>query len=347
MKRVILIIAAFMLMNATHATVRTLSNNANGGAQFSDINTCYAACSNGDTILIEGTSTIYSWNSSITFAKQLVFIGAGFKPAKQIPALSTIGGNVSSLGIPLNGGANGSKFYGIEFNGTGNVNLSGVNNITFEDCKFVNQLNSSTTVTNLTCRNCVFTVTTRNVVFAANYTAAFYSCVFSGLVDGNFLATAGPVTIDHCIFSNSSGHFTGSVTNTIVQNCIFMNSFPANTINTSFNNNICSVAGTFPHSGTGNSASGNIENTNPNFVSYTNGQAYSSAHDYHLQAGSAAIGSGTGGSDMGVHGGGTFFSEKGEPLITPVVRVVNVTNPNAVPNGTINVQINATKPNDN
>ena len=133
--------------------------------------------------------------------------------------------------------------------------------------------------------------------------------------------------------------------NAIFTNCIFMNNATIEAGSSGGNSffGCMSRLGTVPAA---NGSSGNFNNTNPNFVTYTLGSLYSTSHDYHLQPGSPAIGTGTSGTDIGVHGGTSNFSETGEVLITPIIRLLNIINNTVQPNGTLNVQINATKPTD-
>ena len=122
---------------------------------------------------------------------------------------------------------------------------------------------------------------------------------------------------------------------------------PFNTTNTTLTNNLSRLNTVYPPTGTGNTASGNISNANPNFTTYTVNTNYSTSYNFTLMAGSPAIGTGLGASDIGPHGSTTNFSEKGEVLIVPIIRSLSVSNPNIAPNGTLNIQINAAKPTDN
>ena len=113
-----------------------------------------------------------------------------------------------------------------------------------------------------------------------------------------------------------------------------------------FQSNISRLSATFPPAGN-TDLGGNQVGADPSFLTYTYGELYSPAHDYHLVTGSPAIGLASDGTDIGVHGGYTNFSELGEVLITPVIRSMNILNSTVAPNGTIHVQIEASKPDDN
>jgi hypothetical protein len=144
------------------------------------------------------------------------------------------------------------------------------------------------------------------------------------------------------LFLATSTAFFSGIQNASISNCIFMNMVPAGTTGCTYLNNICRVAGTFPPAG--NTGSGNISNTDPMLVSYTFGTLYNASQDYQLQAGSPGIGAGSDLTDIGIHGGTSKFSEQGEPLIAPVVRSVIITTPVVAPNGTLNVEVTASKP---
>ena len=283
MKTTITILAAFFfMMNVTLATVRTVSNDPVGGSQFNSLLAGYNASSNGDTLLVEGTNINYSHDNQADWNKNLVVIGIGFNPQKQSPRRTLFFNFYSCCeGVfRITSGGSGSRFYGISFVNEVRIGGGGVSNLTFENCRFDASFRTNdNTVSNFTWRNCVFNNDNGENLDLANSTTPFVSnmlvsnCVFDGYIDG---ATNQFITllVDHCLFLGSSTfnqlHFA------IIQNSIFMNAFPGGTTNSSFTKNICRVAGTFPPiGGGGNSAAGNLEATNPNFVTYTNNEFYS------------------------------------------------------------------------
>lgn len=346
-KSLLLLGISLMMFNLSFATTRTVSNSPEGGAEYSSLQAVYAASNHGDTILVEGTNIDYYLPNNSYMEKGITFIGIGFNPEKQSPRktrFSTTGWNH----FVIIGAGSGSRFYGIEF--VSPVRLDqGVSDLIFEDCKFHYSFNTNNQpFINFTFRNCVFNEqNTGNIFLGGNNSycnGTISNCIFNGTVDG----TGGQfvnLTIDHSLFLNTTSQAFFNLYNAVVKNCIFQNTFPANIYNSTFTNNLCSVAGTFPpQPGNGNTGSGNIENTDPLFVSYTSGQMYSPTHDYNLSPGSPAIGTGSDMTDIGVHGGYSGFSEQGEVLIAPIVRAVNILNTTVAPNGTLNVEIHATTP---
>ena len=355
MKKIIMLLTlAVFNICLSYAAVRTVSNHPAGGALYSNLEAAYNNSSNGDTLLIEGTDIPYFLPGcpAAPWVKSLTVIGIGFNPDKQIPKRAKIGtqGCASTFDFLITGSGSGSSFYGIEFtSGVGTSTTTALNNIVFEDCKFNVDFNFiCTPTTNFAFRNCIFDGDNNaNLLFGQCGTSAtgiISNCVFDGYVSGNNSPLTA-VVFEHCLFlSTTALPFTG-VHYAIIKNNIFMNLFPDGTFYSTYENNLCRVAGTFPPSpANGNTASGNIEATDPLFVNTPAGSLYNTSHDYHLQAGSAAVGTGSDGTDLGVHGGFTGFSESGEVLINPIIRSMNILNTSVASNGTLNVQIHATKP---
>jgi len=359
MKTILGILISFLVLSSsTFAIVRTVSNDPAGGSQFTTLQLAYNASATGDTLLLEGTGLNYF--IADYWSKNLVVIGIGFNPQKQNPRRSMIQytwpGGATMFG--LNTSAGGSKFYGIEF--TGNFNgvisiqlNSPTNNILFEDCKFNFLINfANYSVSNWVFRNCIFDYNNAVNIQVGGINSLitnilFSNCVFDGYIEGSINPNVN-FTFDHCLFLTTTTTTFSNLQFATVTNNIFMNGFPCcGATNSVFNNNLSRVAGTFPPSGGGNSGSGNLAGVDPNFTSYTLATFYASTNNYQLQAGSPAIGTGTGGSDIGVHGGGSGFSRFGEVLHNPIVRSVNIQNTSVAPNGTLNVDVNITKPNDN
>lgn len=357
MKSTLGILAAILLLSSNSiATVRTVSNDPAGGSQYATLQLAYNAAATGDTLLLEGTGLNYSTGDY--WAKSLVVIGIGFNPQKQNPRRSMIqaawGSGVTMFGLVAAGG--GSKFYGIEFTGfySGNsIQLANqTNNVLFEDCKFNGMINfNNTSVTNWVIRNCIFDYNNNLNVAVGGVNSLvsnvlFSNCVFDGYIEGSTNPNTN-FTFDHCLFLSTTTIFSNFQYGTI-SNSIFMNGFPCcGATNSIFLNNLCRVAGSWPPTGLNNSGSGNLSLADPLFTNFTNGAFYTNTQDYTLLPGSPAIGTGTAGSDIGVHGGGSGFSRFGEVLHTPIVRSVNIQNTSVAPNGTLNVDVIISKPNDN
>lgn len=353
MKNTITILATFFfLMNVSFANVLTVSNDAAGGAMYPTLLDAYNNATSGqDTLLLEGTNIAYFYSFPINtgWNKNLVVIGIGFNPNKQNPRRTMISfacSNCSNDGFGIQGGGSGSRFYGIQFTQYLQL-IASVSNLTFEDCKFDSYFYfANQSASNFVFKNCIFDRNnTYDIYFSSNGITTsnilITNCVFDGYLEG-LSNSIMSLTVDHCVFLGTSVVPFQNVQNALIKNNIFMNNATiesgTSTTNTYLNN--LSRLGGFP------SGTGNIANTNPNFVNYSVGNLYSTGWDFNLQTGSAAIGSASDATDIGVNGGFTNFNESGEVLITPIVRTMIINNTTVAPNGTLNVQINATKPND-
>jgi hypothetical protein len=338
----ILIALSFTLVDAA---VYTVSNRSGSSADFTNLWDAHQNVLAGDTLMLEGTNVPYGIPTYDWFNKSLTVIGIGFNPDKQTPKKTIINPNYAGY-LRMNSVASGSKFYGIHF--TGGVLAVNANDLLFEDCLFNSFLSiHNSNSNNLVVRNCVFTADNGHCVdLPQDYavTALFENCLFDGYIYGRNNPYLN-ATFNHCVFLRTNGapfdNFNNSLT---VTNCIFVNdnTIATGTTNGTFHNNI--VVGTATMPPTGNTGSGNLTETDPLFVSYTMGEFYAYAHDYDVQAGSPASNAGLDGTDIGIHGGTSIFSETGEPLIIPIVRSMSIDNTTVVPGGTLNIQLHATRP---
>ena len=349
MKTFVLTLAFFISAALSlQAAVLTVSNHANGGAQYGSLASAYAAASNGDTLMLEPTNIAYTMASNTYFEKELVLIGVGWNPNTASKKRALIFGQSNWNQLRLLVGAAGSKFYGIEFTRSVAYNNNGINNLLFENCMFHNHFYyNNYNCTNTAFRNCIFTFNnTHNIDFPSTIgiTCIIENCVFDGYLEGHNNSTLD-ITVNHCVFlkptDNVFNDFNSSLT---VNNSIFYNvmTFWGSTFTgNSLNNNIFRLSTALP---AGNSGSGNLFTTDPLFVNVPFSEYSTSAHDYDLQGGSPGIGAGNDGTDIGIHGGTSNFNETGEPLNVPIMTNMVINNTSVEPGGTLNVQVKARKP---
>lgn len=358
MRKSILLIASFILiMNVTFATTRTLSNETVGGAQYSTLLAAYNACVNGDTLLIEGTNNYYTMDLGCApngWGKNLVVIGSGFNTQKNTPGFKPTYiyyNSTCTNTFHWTSAGNGSRFYGIYFVGWTYAQTA-ISNYYFEDCAFGRFSMYNFNATNITFKNCFFPNDNDENLYFSNPASPFFAtstgivvsnCVFDGFINGVSGDNSG-VLIDHCIFLSTGVAPFQNLINAQIKNSIVMNMASVQGGTSSGNlymNNICRL-GSFP------SGTGNLNTTVPLFTTYSLGTMWANTYDFHLQAGSPGLTGSSDGTQIGVHGGAsTTFSEKGEPLIVPIMRTLIINNSTINANGTLNVQINASKPNDN
>jgi hypothetical protein len=340
------LLAILIICQVGLAKVRTVSNNLEGGAQYTTLQAAHDASSNDDTILVSGSNTVYGMGF---WSKKLVVIGEGFNTQKENFKTTKFGKGSSGAGSggswSFASGGNGSKFYGIHFINEcttctyANGLFCGTNNL-FENCLMERWVIAGN---NVQYTNCIFLQAM--LLHGTLIGVRFANCIFNAYLEGN-TSVAQNTEVNHCLFL-SQGTLFGSLVGLTFKNNIFVNSSNFSGITgATFKNNICRLSATFPPAGNTNGG-GNQVGVDPLFVSYTFGSLYFASNDLDLQPGSPAIGAADDLTDIGIHGGYSHFSEYGEPLIAPVVRSVNIINPIVVPGGTMNVRVQASKPNDN
>ncbi len=321
------VMAQLVVMNMS-ATVRTVNNN--GGGQFFDIGSAVTAASSGDTIYVCGSSSSYfGTNISKT---NLVFIGAGFNPAKQNP-VKTVMVNSWTIG-------NGNTVIGFELSNIAFATTSPTS-IRFSRCRMAG-FNS----TNNTFVNCMFD----NCLWAGFINPPFTNQFLNGLVISNCLFYAisgasiiqntllnGSVFIDHCIFIKDGSTIplvsgSTSVNGYNFTNNIFMNVTLPLSAAYQYTNNYSasdlSLLGT-----------GNITGTTWPFItpqaSVTG--AFQYAWNFHLPPGSPLSGIGSFGSDLGIFGGANPYKTDGEPPI-PQIDIMMLNGTQFTSGGTLNLQ---------
>lgn len=354
MKKVLLALVLSGFLVPATAAILTVSNSPLGGAQFSNLDAAITAATAGDTLLIEGTNIGYGISALSVFNKPLVFIGSGLNTAKA-QHKQTILTTVGPWYFEIPSSAAGSRFYGIVFNGYTQLVGPSTNNLHFENCMFNSTFNFNGHATHgTTFINCIFNADAGANMQLWSSTSQitgtlFSNCIFDGYIDGGNNPYSS-IFIDHCIFLSPNSGFA-NLYYANISNSIFVNAFPSGTFSSSFNNNICQVAGTLPPASGGNTGTNNLSATDPLFVSYTPpvywSPYHSFAYDYRLQASSPGKGAGTDGTDIGVFGGTTAFSITGEAPNAPVVRSMNINNTIIPTNGTLNVSVQASKPRNN
>jgi hypothetical protein len=85
--KAILFLSLMLVWSAGQATVRTVSQNVNLPAQYTDINAAIGASAPGDTIYIHASPDAY--NYYINLNKRLVIIGLGIIPGLLLARLHT------------------------------------------------------------------------------------------------------------------------------------------------------------------------------------------------------------------------------------------------------------------
>jgi len=344
MKKIYTLIAATLLAATTiNATVRTVSGNGLGGAQFTNITAAIAASSNNDTIYVSGSSTAYA---DFTVNKRLIIIA----PGRNIGGATqnTQGVFVQNIYIDstaINQSSTNVKLIGFGF---GNIYISHGRNITIERCAGYQIQEQTNDCSGISIRGCNFDrfnnhyQATNNSIEISN-SAYFYANVLT------------PNTIiNHCIILGQSYSTSWTASGTIFTNNIFYNTnFSSGTNNGCvFTNNltfgitIASFALPLP----GSTGSNNQNQIDPLFVS-TNIQTVSwywdeiDNYNWRLQTTSPGHNAASDGADLGIYGGGLAMNQMGIIPAIPQVNEINIGNAAVPQNGTLNLNFKARKQN--
>jgi hypothetical protein len=329
------LISAFIF--SARATVHVVNNSPNNPGQFAQIDAAIAAANPGDTIYVQGSAAAYS---AATVTKSITLLGPGSFNQTDLQLIA----NVNSIAV--NGGISNVTIRGF-YTSQISANYSNqLSNLTISHCYVTSQigLGSMNNANNIFVYNNVFNSTGTNIELGA-------TTVANG--NANFI-------IQNNIFHGSISSLV--VTNTIIQNNIFLSVFTAfnsicsnaiinnnifastdavtNTVACVFNNNITySPTVTYPLLG-----GTNLDNTNPLFVNVPDFNGYNNAYNYHLQTTSPGHNAGNDGTDIGIYGGqGYSVTTTGEVYNMPVIRKMDVQNTNVPQSGNVNVKVRSTK----
>ncbi|MGE0588314.1 MAG: hypothetical protein AB7O48_07040 [Cyclobacteriaceae bacterium] len=325
-------------------------NTFTGPTALTDAITAAAA---GDIIHVTRSATDYG---PATISKQLSLFGIGLNPDTDGTTRSIV--NTLTVDNPA---ASGTRISGLHINTV--LEIGGVagnlNNLLIENSHIrqIKHLSGTTTLTNIMIRNNVvgsfFTTneekillidgTTSNVVIANN---VLYT-TFNASGTGGVISVGNASSVENNLFIGNGVAQTYSFRNFVgnsVKNNIFYRLRPQGIgtfANNTFENNLSYNTGNDVFVTTnGNTSSNNIEGQDPLIanVGAVNGISYPT-FDPTLGTGSPAIGSGEGGTDMGVLGGAAPMKLNG--TLIPLIQ--SITLPSIILKGTdLPVQIQAT-----
>jgi hypothetical protein len=356
-----LLSAAFLSAFAysANATVYTVSNVPNSIGQYNTITAAMLAATAGDTIYVNPSNVSYG---AVTINKAVVLIGAGAWPEGQSGQRST----VSSVSLVALG--NGATFKGFELS---SWSTSGViTNFTFEFNRLTSTISFGGATSNVIIRNNMFSVGSTAMISSSQVCT---NILISNNIFRNTAATGNILTLSNTsnngnLFSNNIIHSTVSTGNplrgasnfTVINNIIHggASTVAADAIqNCNISHNLFfgnySQAGVFAITSNG---ANNLFGTSfdPVFTEISqinNLWAYAPTApftDLSLPINSPAIGSGTGGSDMGIYTGSSPWMDNpagAARTYYPGARIPEIyefVSPGvAAPNSTMQIQIKA------
>ncbi len=335
------IVTAFLLIMIVmaKATIINVDNKANRPNGYSsNLQVAINNASTGDTIYLYPSNTSYG---NITIMKKLHIFGFGYDGTEghvsKIDHLyldtSTTPSTSSSLstiqGLTIIGGISCSK--------------DNINNITIIgnqiDYISFNSNCSSWVIKNNYIENYINLYDNNSIVILNN--------IFKGSSHPIYTCNSSSLVVSNNLFMQWS--YFSDIQNASISNNIFIcnsNSYTGGDMNNNtFTNNIsyCSnVSYTYTLPPTGNTGTGNFQDTNPGFITGTTTSIYDYTLDYHLQPSSAGKNAGTDGTDIGPYGGTEPFIWGGAFSI-PKVTQITISNPVINQGTTININVKAKK----
>lgn len=339
MKKILCMIACLLTgLSGFAQTIFTANSNpgAVGGTNVftgaTAIVNAVNAAATGDIIYIVPSSVIYS---SPNLTKSVSLIGGGFNPDQP-------GANVVTIDFVVVNSGN-TRLSGIVIREYIHFPVS-VSNIMIDKCRFKSvTVQAGQAVANVIIQNCILGENGSGAILFLQSTSSNIK-ISNNIIYATFsgtIAALNAAVIENNVFVGSGSAFN-TVANCDIKNNIFYGVTPAgssNTNNDQRNNLSYNTSDNLFPSANGNTSTNNITGQNPLFVNLPFAAPFTFSYDVHLQAGSPAIGTGLGGTDMGLFGGTNPYDVYGTSLPT----VQSIVAPNTVTQGTnMNVRIQAT-----
>ncbi|MBS1680874.1 MAG: hypothetical protein JST48_04105 [Bacteroidetes bacterium] len=354
MKALFTSVLAVCIISQNFATIRTVSNDSNNPAQYTDIPAAVAAASAGDTIYVNGTKYTYS---DFTLNKKLIMIGAGYNSSNQFNLITQVNYVYLYKDAGVNNGS-GSVITGFKVNGyisttSGSLTISNVtifrnmianisasypmNNLTVYNNIITGGFSGGNNCTNLLIQNNIFTANAN----IGNLNVSSVVIDHNLFIHGNAFYNLTYSTITNNIITSSDAT---QVINGTVTNCTFSN-------NLSLSIKISSYTPTNDFLANNNTGGQNIVGSDPLFTSMANFNAYTATDNYRLQTGSPGHNYATDGTDLGIYGGtypfpsggapGSGYDTSAPPPI-PQITSMNIQNASVLPGGQLKVNVKAT-----
>jgi hypothetical protein len=357
MKKIVLLTMVVFATRA-NATVRTVNNRADGGAQFNSLQQAINESQPGDTLYIHGSPDTYG---NVTIAeKALTLIGPGIYPSKDNPLTAEVGNITFANNTEIPGDNSGSEIQGLVINGLSFPNF--VHNEGFRILRnsisyvYINSANKGTRYSNMVFEGNFF----HGGISGNNGNEGYFNLTIQNNVFGtgayiSALTNTTNVIVNHNVFYSGSktSAFTSGCRNLLITNNIFSKrAFNLNDIVFStFSNNL-----TFDCNGTNEpwtvannvNNGGNVANENPQMASQT--EVGSGKTDFSLNfsiASGPADNAASDGKDMGLlfDPVGSLNWATGRTSRLPVIVSMSISNPTVAPGQNLNVQVSARKNN--
>lgn len=374
MKKLILLALTLFALQS-NATVHTVNNAPNGGAQFTTINDAINAAVMGDTIYVHGSPLVYA-AFNVT-DKKLTIMGPGWAPQKNNAVRALVASAIirnSTASIPTKT-SNGTEIQGLVFNGTVSISLNSVldvsvSNMRIDRCEFRGGIDIVYGASNYIIENCYITGSLARMTLGS--TSSYSNFLFQnnifrigGFNNGfiaNFINVSNFIFSHNLFMTDAPGAGGSNASNALARNLTFSNNIFINiNLNTgiefsTFNNNLTfypTIAALPAPWAAGNVANnsdggGNLNNINPQMAAQTavNTGVDNPIADFTIASG-PANNTGNDGKDLGLlfdaTGSLNWASARGARL--PFIFSMNIINPTVSPGTNLNVEVTAKKNN--
>lgn len=366
MKKIFTSFLCLSLATLSKATIHIVSNLPGVTTDFTNLTDAATAAQSGDTIYVQPSATAYANFQYLD--KKIIFLGAGFKPEKDMGLTSVINGLRIGDQASVAGSPDGSSFDGLVFSGGVEVAYSftgsaGISNITFRRCEFrsggggfgfIRLGSGAQSLSNILIESCYFNNSAIGLGGPSTVMSNMIvrNCFFRESINGrnfDFFTSVSSILIDHNLFYNASprGFSTSDTKFLLLSNNVFINvNFIASQLtNCTFNNNISFGGTASPWLNDANiDGGGNIANQDPQLTDMAAilVNANNPLHDFSITGG-PANNSGSDGKDMGLlfdANASTNWTFARNALL-PYIKTLNILNPTLAPGGTLNVKIEA------
>ena len=330
------ILLGLFLMSLTvqsQPKVITIDNRANSGADYTTLPAAITASIPGDTLHIHPSATSYG---VLTTTKRLIIVGLSHNEDNSNNNQKAIVGNVTFQGNSANSLITGMQYNQISTN-------------VITDCSNIRIINNrGGTITGGT--NADNWIIEGNILTHINNNSSNGWIIKNNIFNRNTWIIQNfnnTTSFLNNVVINSSDNFALSCSDPIVNNNVFILTGSAddlllNTSTIAFNNNLTYSPNFNPIPAL--NGTGNLNETNPNFVNAPFG-SITDFYNNDYNVGGSAINAGTDGTDLGVFGALFVFDVQGRPDDFPYMTSLNITN-SSVPMGqNIDVTFTAQKKN--
>lgn len=311
MRKLLLLVPAIFIIHFTSTAQNIICVQSGSNATFyTDVQTAIDAAQDGDYIYLPGGII----SNGFTINKRLYIYGAGHYPDSSLATQPTI---ISGY-INFVQGADNSTLTGVKA-GTISIGNSDTDN-DVNNCSIIRCYASAVVLTWGVNNNWGSMVNgfliEHSVINYLNLAQAIGVTIKNSIISSIYYCTYANngLNIENCLFLNS-GVVLNQIYYATLKNCIFKDTYYAYNSGAMADNNYLqnNLFAYTPNFGTNDVYLSNIVNPNLGLVNSPS-SSFSYTDNYHLLPNSPAVGTGAGGTDIGIYGGNRPYKEGAVPI---------------------------------